>query len=193
VLGADAVRAERDELTGLLTRRAFRRRAKARLGQGRDQLAHVVITMIDLDRFKQLNDNYGHRTGDDALVSVARALRDTTDDTAAIGRSGGEEFVIADIWHPDEVDLRAQQLCDVIAALPFGITASVGTAGIHPAYRAGDDDDLLFELIAAADDAMYAAKRRGGNQPSHHDWPLPPTLNSFTDDESDYRSDGISA
>ncbi|MGB6761673.1 MAG: hypothetical protein WBE66_04135 [Mycobacterium sp.] len=46
VLGADAVRAERDELTGLLTRRAFRRRAKARLGQGRDQLAHVVITMI---------------------------------------------------------------------------------------------------------------------------------------------------
>jgi GGDEF domain-containing protein len=95
VLGADAVRAERDELTGLLTRRAFRRRAKARLGQGRDQLAHVVITMIDLDRFKQLNDNYGHRTGDDALVSVAHALRDTTDDTAVIGRSGGEEFVIA--------------------------------------------------------------------------------------------------
>ena len=145
VLGADAVRAERDELTGLLTRRAFRRRAKARLGQGRDQLAHVVITMIDLDRFKQLNDNYGHRTGDDALVSVAHALRDTTDDTAVIGRSGREEFVIADIWHPDEVDLRAQQLCDVIAALPFGITASIG-AGIHPAYRAGDDDDLTFRV-----------------------------------------------
>jgi diguanylate cyclase (GGDEF)-like protein len=193
VLGADAVWAERDELTGLLTRRAFRRRAKARLGQGRDQLAHVVITMIDLDRFKQLNDNYGHRTGDDALVSVAHALRDTTDDTAVIGRSGGEEFVIADIWHPDEVDLRAQQLCDVIAALPFGITASIGTAGIHPAYRAGDDDDLLFELVAAADDAMYAAKRRGGNQAGHHDWPLPPTLDIFTDDETDYRSDGISA
>jgi diguanylate cyclase (GGDEF)-like protein len=193
VLSADAVQAERDQLTGLLTRRAFRRRAKARLEEGRDQLAHFVITVIDLDRFKQLNDNYGHRTGDDALASVARALRDTTDDTAAIGRSGGEEFVIADIWHPDEVDLRAQQLCDVIAALPFGITASIGTAGIHPAYQAGDDDDILFELIAAADDAMYAAKRRGGNQASHHDWPLPLTLEFFTDDETDYRSDGISA
>jgi diguanylate cyclase (GGDEF)-like protein len=193
VLGADAVRAERDELTGLLTRRAFRRRAKARLGQGRDQLAHVVITMIDLDRFKQLNDNYGHRTGDDALVSVAHALRDTTDDTAVIGRSGGEEFVIADIWHPDEVDLRAQQLCDVIAALRFGVTASIGTAGIHPAYRAGDDDDLLFELIAAADDAMYAAKRRGGNQTGHYRWSLPPRLDSFAADESHYRSDGLSA
>lgn len=193
VLGADAVRAERDQLTGLLTRRAFRRRAKARLEQGRDQLTHFVITMIDLDRFKQLNDSYGHRTGDDALVSVARALRDTTDDTAVIGRSGGEEFVIADIWHPDEVDLRAQQLCKVIAALPFGITASIGTAGIHPAYRTGNDHDLLFELIAAADDAMYAAKRRGGNQAGHHDWPLPPPLDSFDADESDYRSDGLTA
>jgi diguanylate cyclase (GGDEF)-like protein len=191
VLGADAVRAENDQLTDLLTRRAFRRRAKARLGQGRDQLAHFVVTVIDLDQFKQLNDNYGHRTGDDALVSVARALRDTTDDTAVIGRSGGEEFVIADIWDPAEVSHRAQQLCDVIAALPFGITASIGTAGTHPAYRAGSDDDLLFELISAADDAMYIAKRRGGNQASHHDWPLP-SLSSFTEDEPDYR-DGVSA
>jgi diguanylate cyclase (GGDEF)-like protein len=191
VLGADAVRAERDQLTELLTRRAFRRRAKARLEQGRDQLAHFVVTMIDLDHFKQLNDNFGHRTGDDALVSVARALRDTTDDTAVIGRSGGEEFVIADIWDPDEVSHRAQQLCDVIAALPFGITASIGTAGIHPAYRTGnDDDDLLFELISAADDAMYTAKRRGGNQAGHYEWPLP--LSSFAEDETDYR-DGVSA
>jgi diguanylate cyclase (GGDEF)-like protein len=193
VLGADAVRAESDELTGLLTRRAFRRRAKARLEQSRDQLAHVVITMIDLDCFKQLNDNYGHRTGDDALVAVARALRDTTDDTAVIGRSGGEEFVIAAIWHPDEIDRRAQQLCDVIAALPFGITASIGTANIHSANRPSDSGDLLFELIAAADDAMYVAKRRGGNQASHHEWPLPPGLELFTDDETDSRTDGISA
>jgi len=173
VLGSDAMRAERDELTGLLTRRAFRRRAKAHLERGRDQVAHVVITMIDLDRFKQLNDNHGHRTGDDALVAVARAMRDTTDDTAVIGRSGGEEFVIADIWHPGEVGRRAQQLCDVIATLPFGLTASVGTAGIHSAYRTGESGDLLFELISAADDAMYVAKRRGGNQASHHEWRLP--------------------
>jgi diguanylate cyclase (GGDEF)-like protein len=193
VLGNDAMRAERDELTGLLTRRAFRRRAKAHLEQGRNQLDHVVIAMVDLDRFKQLNDNYGHRTGDDALVAVARALRDTTDDTAVIGRSGGEEFVIADIWHPDELARRAQQLCDVIAALPFGITASIGTAGIDSTYRPGDSGDLLFELISAADDAMYVAKRRGGNQASHYEWPLPPPLESFAEDETDYRSDGISA
>jgi diguanylate cyclase (GGDEF)-like protein len=192
VLGADAVHAERDQLTGLLTRRAFHRRAKAILVHGSQRQAYVVISVIDLDSFKQLNDSYGHSTGDDALVSVARALRDTTDDSAVIGRSGGEEFVIADIWLADEVNRRARQLCDEIAALPFGITASIGTAGIYPAYRADNRSDLLIELIAAADAAMYAAKRRGGNQAGHHEWPLPPPLTSIADDETDYR-DGISA
>ena len=94
VLGADAVLAERDHLTGLFSRRAFDRRAKACLERGSRRQAYVVVSVIDLDRFKQLNDTYGHSTGDNALVSVSRALRDTTDDGAVIGRSGGEEFVI---------------------------------------------------------------------------------------------------
>jgi diguanylate cyclase (GGDEF)-like protein len=190
VLGTDAVHAERDQLTGLFTRRAFHRRAKACLERGAQQQAYVVVSVIDLDRFKQLNDNYGHSTGDDALVAVSRALRDSTDDTAVIGRSGGEEFVIADIWCPDEVDRRSQQLCHQIAALPFGITASVGTAGVHPAYRTGSRSDLLIELIAAADAAMYAAKRSGGNQACHHEWPLPSPLGY--EDDTDFR-DGVSA
>jgi diguanylate cyclase (GGDEF)-like protein len=193
VLGTDAVHAERDQLTGLLTRRAFHRRAKALLDRGSRQLAYVVISVIDLDRFKQLNDSYGHGTGDDALVSVSRALRDATDDTAVIGRSGGEEFVIADIWQPVEVNHRSQQLCDVIAALPFGITASIGTAGIHPAYRTGRRGDLLIELIAAADAAMYAAKRRGGNRAGHHEWPREALLERRSNDEPDHYSNGLSA
>jgi diguanylate cyclase (GGDEF)-like protein len=143
VLGADAVLAEHDELTGLLTRRAFHRRVRAQLKQDGDPLAHLVVTVIDLDRFKQINDRYGHSTGDPALVAVAGALRDSTGDTAVIGRAGGEEFVVADIWHPDDVGLRAQKLCDAIAALPFGLTASVGTAGHHVDGRARYTGEIL--------------------------------------------------
>jgi GGDEF domain-containing protein len=119
-------------------------------------------------------------------------LRDSNDDAAVICRSGGEEFVIADTCHPDDVSAKAQRLCDVIAALPFGITASIGTAGVHPAHWTGSIGDLLIELVVAADAAMYAAKRQGGNQVKHYDWPLPPPLPSFTEDENDLQ-DGVSA
>jgi diguanylate cyclase (GGDEF)-like protein len=176
VLRTDAIRSERDELTGLLNRVAFHRRAKVLVEKLCDEFGHLVIVVIDLDRFKQVNDLYGHSTGDEALAAVARALRNTSDGTAVIGRSGGEEFVIADGWQPDEVDRRAQQLCDAIAALPFKITASIGTAGAHPDRGAHDPHNLIAALTVAADDVMYVAKRRGGNQTGHHKAPIPPRI-----------------
>lgn len=182
LLGVDAMRAERDQLTGLLNRRAFHRRARRRLEQGHEQSAHLVVTVIDLDRFKQLNDRYGHPTGDEALVAVAGALREYTDDAAVIGRVGGEEFVVADLCHPDEIVRRAQRLCDAIAALRFNITASLGTASADVSRSvpaALDTRAALNDLIKAADSAMYVAKRRGGNQTCHQD--------------TDYRNDGLSA
>jgi diguanylate cyclase (GGDEF)-like protein len=187
VLGADAVRAERDQLTGLLNRGAFHRRANKRLQRdGADLPVHLVVTVIDLDRFKQLNDRFGHRTGDDALVAVARALRENTDDTAVIGRVGGEEFAIADSWHPDEVEGRAQTLCEAIAALPFEMTASLGTAGVYLSSRTNGREtghgDLLLELMSAADAAMYVAKRGGGNRASHHRPRLAADADRFSDE-----------
>jgi diguanylate cyclase (GGDEF)-like protein len=170
VLGSDAVRADRDQLTGLLNRRAFHRRARACIEQDRELRAHLVMTVVDLDRFKQVNDRYGHTTGDAALVAVARALCENAADSAVIGRAGGEEFVIADLLHPEDVNSRAQSLCDAIAELPFGLTASIGTASLYLDGPVHHSDNVLFELIIAADTAMYAAKRRGGNQVSHHDW-----------------------
>lgn len=184
LLGTDAIRAEHDQLTGLLNRHAFHQRAKRYLAVGDPVRGHLVITVIDLDRFKQLNDEFGHSTGDAALVAVAQALRECTDETAAIARVGGEEFVVADIWDPTEVGPRTQRLCDAIAALRFNITASLGTAAIDAGRRvpaALDVPARINELISAADTAMYVAKRRGGNQICHHE------------SESDYRSDGVSA
>ncbi|MEE3063652.1 MAG: GGDEF domain-containing protein [Actinomycetota bacterium] len=173
VLRADALQSERDQLTGLLNRGGFERRAKVLAEKLSEEFGHLVIAVIDLDRFKQLNDLHGHGTGDAALVSVARALRDTSDDATVIGRSGGEEFVIAAGWNPDEVDGRAQMLCEAIARLPFRITASVGTAGARPDPRVHEPESLIAALTVAADDAMYVAKRRGGNQVGHHRAPIP--------------------
>jgi len=177
VLGVDAMRAERDQLTGLLNRRAFYRRASRHLQRDAALPEQLVVSVIDLDCFKQLNDRYGHSAGDAALVAVARALRACTDDAAVLARVGGEEFVIADVCDRAEVRPRAQRLCDAVAALPFGLTASVGTAVAD--RRPGDGAASLDELICAADAAMYVAKRRGGNQAWHH--------------ANDYRSDGVSA
>ncbi|OBK18234.1 GGDEF domain-containing protein [Mycobacterium asiaticum] len=168
LLGTDAIRAELDHLTGLLNRGAFHRRAGRFLRRADATRADLVITVIDLDRFKQLNDEYGHGTGDDALVAVADALRENTDQTAVIARVGGEEFVIADLWHPEELEERAQILCDAVAALPFGLTASVGTARVHPSGGTSADGELLGNLISAADAAMYVAKRGGGNRVCHY-------------------------
>jgi diguanylate cyclase (GGDEF)-like protein len=173
VLRTDAIRSERDQLTGLLNRAGFERRAVLLLEKLCDEFGYLVITVIDLDRFKQVNDTLGHAAGDAALVSVARALRDTVDDGAIVGRSGGEEFVVAAGWHPNEVVARSQQLCEAVARLPFRITASVGTAGVHPDRRVHNARDLIAALTVAADDAMYVAKRRGGNQAGHHNAPIP--------------------
>lgn len=168
VLGVDAVRAERDQLTGLLNRGAFHRRAKKYLQRGGEQPAHLVVTVIDLDRFKQLNDRYGHSTGDDALVAVSRALRENTEETAVIGRIGGEEFAIADLWDPEEMPERVRALCEAVAALPFDLTASLGTTSVYLGGRVNASGDLLLELLSEADAAMYVAKREGGNRARHH-------------------------
>jgi diguanylate cyclase (GGDEF)-like protein len=166
VLGVDALRSQRDQLTGLLNRGAFRGRAAAFLHETGDCLDDVALALLDLDRFKQLNDRYGHSTGDDALAAVAATLRVCTKDSAIIGRIGGEEFAILDSWKPDEVDTCARMLCAAIAALPFEITASIGVAIPRRDRQVSVDDPkkLVIELIEAADAAMYVAKRRGGNQ-----------------------------
>jgi diguanylate cyclase len=167
-LGSDLVRADRDPLTGLLTRRAFFRIAN-RIGEThRARGETMVVAMIDLDRFKQLNDTKGHGTGDDALVAVGRALRACVPDTAVVGRVGGEEFLCVDIGRPMDPKQLGQTICGVIDELPFPITASVGTAVLSNQDRRGmNGKQVIDALVAAADAAMYEAKREGGDQTRH--------------------------
>jgi diguanylate cyclase (GGDEF)-like protein len=167
-LGVDLLKADRDPLTGLLNRRAFYQRTSSLVdASGSD--AYVVLAMIDLDRFKRLNDTHGHYAGDVALVAVGRALHELTNRAAVVARAGGEEFLVAEVVSDPRPVFFGRRLCEAVAALPHPVTASVGTAVIQcdRMLEGGDNDAAITALISAADTSMYEAKRNGGNQFRH--------------------------
>lgn len=169
-LSVDLVDSDRDPLTGLYNRRAFEHRTLGLLVARENADSYLTIALIDLDRFKALNDTQGHLAGDRALVRVAKALRVSAAKSAVVARSGGEEFLVAIVSSERDPDRVAQQMCDAIAALPARVTASVGTAcALLDTNDDASHQALIQRLTAEADGAMYRAKRSGGNQVRHHD------------------------
>ena len=166
-LGVDVVRSDHDPLTGLLTRRAFYERLYTLLANA-DNTGdrYLVFVMIDLDDFKRINDTYGHAAGDQALAAVGWSLQQHSSKTATIGRSGGEEFVVAELLTAPNADDMADRLCTAIRTVPHPVTGSVGTA-IIATTDIGDARAAIDNLMRAADAAMYSAKRSGGNQVRH--------------------------
>jgi diguanylate cyclase (GGDEF)-like protein len=167
-LRVDVLESERDPLTSLLNRRGFDRAARTLLATPHKDEAHLIVAMVDLDRFKVLNDDLGHAAGDRVLTAVADVLRAHTGAAAVIGRVGGEEFLVAEVAGTPDPAAMADRVCHAIAATPYPITASIGTA--TAALRSRDDSvppPALTTLIDMADSAMYEAKRRGGNRTQH--------------------------
>jgi diguanylate cyclase (GGDEF)-like protein len=167
--------AERDELTGLLNRRAIVRKAVEYLQRARDGKGTLIIGLIDLDHFKSINDRFGHAVGDQLLQRFAAALRTTMHATEIFGRYGGEEFLVL---FPDSTmdDARAsaERLRNAVRdqrmrveEQDVGVTISLGLAG----YESGD---VLFDQVARrADIALYVAKTQGRDRveiynPSRH-------------------------
>jgi diguanylate cyclase (GGDEF)-like protein len=170
-LGIDVRHSDIDPLCGLLNRRAFYRAtgALAAAPSGRMGKRCLVVTMVDLDHFKHLNDRHGHAVGDRALITVADVLRNNTDGDAVVARIGGEEFLIADLVVDAHICVqRAERLRSAIASTDFGITASVGVASMPLRQASVVRRDVIDHLIKTADGAMYDAKRAGGNQTRHH-------------------------
>lgn len=164
LLGDDALQSHTDALTGLRNRRGFyrsvRQLTKASSARG---LPYLTVAMVDLDRFKQVNDTLGHATGDRLLVAVGASLRRATRGDSVVARVGGEEFLIAEATTHDDADALAERLRLAIATSSWEITASVGVACRRVSDHA-DTRELLTELVETADIAMYEAKRSGGNQ-----------------------------
>jgi diguanylate cyclase (GGDEF)-like protein/PAS domain S-box-containing protein len=158
--------AEHDALTGLKSRAFFHKALHQYVERARSTHSAVTLIFIDLDRFKQVNDNHGHEAGDRVLAECARRLQALVHRSAdLVARLGGDEFtVVLDGISADE--LQAQDMARrIVRALiePMELTpelhvcigASVGVAGFP--QHAGDSE----ELLRAADRAMYEVKRLG--------------------------------
>jgi diguanylate cyclase (GGDEF)-like protein len=150
--------------TGLCNRRAFQIHTLELIATRPVSDMFLLMAVIDLDEFKAINDRDGHLAGDRALIEVANALRASTCDTAVVARSGGEEFIVADMSHAGNAVPLAKRICNAIAELPVGITASVGTTcAALDGVRDSQLQPLVHFLVGIADEAMYRAKRNGGN------------------------------
>lgn len=148
-----------DKLTGLYNRRKLDELLDEELVRAKRYGVSVSIVMLDIDHFKRVNDTYGHAAGDDVLVGIAKLLRDHSREADALGRLGGEEFVIV-CRHCDAAasTAAASKLRESIAAHAFPcvgrVTASFGVATCRA-------DDTAAKLLARADAALYRAKAAG--------------------------------
>lgn len=161
-------RAERlcrtDPLTGLLNRRGWRHAAERMI-----TTAPVSLALVDIDRFKQINDSWGHPTGDNVLIAVADMLNDLG---GVAGRLGGDEFAVL---VPGNTNLAG--LATAISTRDRRpATISVGLTHGQPDHRSAAD--AMSALLAEADTALYTAKRGGGNQVARYTRPPVTSVNT---------------
>lgn len=168
---ADNVRLEMlahtDPVTHLLNRRGLVDRLSSELDRVRRYDAPLGLLLIDLDRFKSVNDTYGHLVGDNVLAEIGNLLQRAARSVDIVGRYGGEEFVIVlPETHPEGASIFAERIRERIATHKFSfgagmtghLTASIGVSS-HPAIGVHTPEELLH----AADVALYKAKESGRN------------------------------
>ncbi|MND69368.1 putative diguanylate cyclase YcdT [compost metagenome] len=152
-----------DPLTGVGNRRAFMTSGEYLLESCEHRGEPVALLLCDLDHFKRLNDNYGHATGDEALVAFSRIAVGSMRKQDVFGRIGGEEFACLLADANDEAGAQvAERIRREFADLPFQEPGELSVSiGIVSSSEAGYD---LFRLLSMADDALYAAKDKGRNR-----------------------------
>jgi diguanylate cyclase (GGDEF)-like protein/PAS domain S-box-containing protein len=158
-----------DPLTGLANRALLLDRLRSAIAVAQRQEAPLSLLMLDLDRFKSVNDTRGHHAGDMVLVEIAARLTGTLRESDTAARLGGDEFVLMLPTTPLVGAIEASRaLVDFVSApinvdgMPLTVGASIGIA-VFPNH--GRDADVL---LAAADSAMYEAKHSGGGYRAFH-------------------------
>jgi len=166
-----------DGLTGLPNRRAFDQAIEAAMA--RDATGELSLLMVDVDRFKNFNDIYGHPAGDECLRAVAACLREAaTRPSDLVARYGGEEFVaLLANTGPNGAYRVAERCCETVRQLKLQhegserkiVTASIGVATMSLA----DPDATAAELVKKADEALYHAKGSGRDRVVQWHRPVP--------------------
>lgn len=156
------VLATTDSLTGTLNRRTFERLLEGELARVRRYHAPLALIMCDIDHFKQVNDTFGHGTGDTVIRAVADLVKGNIRSADVFARWGGEEFMIlAPQSDAEQARVVAEKLRQAIAAATFG-TAGHVTVSFGVTVCAPEDDSNTF--LKRVDDALYNAKAKGRNR-----------------------------
>jgi diguanylate cyclase (GGDEF)-like protein len=158
--------AMRDELTSLYNRRAFNEFFKEELGRVRRYGGLLALVLFDLDRFKEVNDRYGHDAGDEVIRAFARVLRDCTREVDVVARYGGEEFVtLMPAAGTRAGRIFAERVRRVLAAKEIrtsgGRLRITVSAGVCKFTR---HNSSIRAMLKSADRSMYRAKHTGRNR-----------------------------
>jgi diguanylate cyclase (GGDEF)-like protein len=163
--------AQYDHLTGLVNRTLFRDRLVQAMARGKRMQQPIGLMLLDLDRFKAVNDTFGHDMGDELLKAVAERLKTCVREVDTVARMGGDEFtiILEGVASEQNILVVAKRITESIAT-PFelkgqhiAIGVSIGIT-IYP-----QDDHPVDELLKHADTAMYRAKQQGGSAFHLHD------------------------
>ncbi|WP_223788827.1 sensor domain-containing diguanylate cyclase [Marinicella meishanensis] len=155
------IKVQTDALTQVSSRPHMEQRAEAEIANSHAQQTPLSLVVFDLDDFKQINDQYGHPVGDQALQQVSDHAKNSLRKNDVIARFGGDEFVLL---LPDlssqEATLVIQRIQQAVSEIIIGETTLAGSFGIAQ-LSAGED---FHQLFMRADQALYTAKQNGGNQ-----------------------------
>jgi len=165
--------AQYDHLTGLVNRSLFRDRLVQAMARSKRMQQPIGLMLLDLDRFKAVNDAFGHDMGDELLKAVSERLKTCVREVDTVARMGGDEFtiILEGVSSEENILVIAKRITESIAATfdlkehHISIGVSIGIT-IYP-----HDDHPVDELLKHADTAMYRAKQQGGNAFHLHDAP----------------------
>jgi diguanylate cyclase (GGDEF)-like protein len=157
--------ASRDSLTGVLNHGQIMEAAAHAMRLTLRQQTPTVVVMIDLDHFKEVNDKFGHMSGDKVLISLGQLLLQSVRDTDHVGRYGGEEFMV--VFSDADPKIIENKMNNILTAF-LQINYTVGQISFNCSFSAGlassNNNEKLSEVINSADAALYKAKEAGRSQ-----------------------------